>query len=77
MSWNHRVVKHMEDSSPWFAIHEIYYDPDGKIDTWTDPIEPYGEDQAELWKDLIQFCGAFDRPTLTMTRDEKGEEWLA
>jgi len=57
MSWNYRVMRHVSPAIPhgrdfeeeWFAIHEVYYDDDGKPNGHTqEPIAPYGDTVEEL-----------------------------
>ena len=38
--WNHRIIRHIDpranmDDSIYYAIHEVYYDEDGKVKGWT------------------------------------------
>lgn len=37
MSWNYRVIEYVEpEDDPWWAIHEVYYDDDGKPIRYTE-----------------------------------------
>jgi hypothetical protein len=40
MHWNHRVIRSRRNGEEWYAIHEVYYDDDGKPETYT--AEPDG-----------------------------------
>ena len=35
MSWNHRVLAHKDGDGMYFQIHEVYYDKDGKLDSYS------------------------------------------
>lgn len=69
MSWQYRVIKtkkiwndYTEDH---YQIHEVYYNSDGSIDTWSvDPCTPFGETAAELNDDLNMFIRATVLPVL-------------
>lgn len=71
MSWNHRVVRHVNDSGesaePWYAIHEVHYDENGKPTGWTaNHIAPGSESLSGLMTELgwmLQACG---KPILTV-----------
>ena len=53
MSWNIRVMKH-NDTPAWYALHEVYYNDDGKIMFWdVDPVEMKGDTRHELFSYLI------------------------
>ena len=69
MPWNHRILRHTcnrgNEEIEWFAIHEVYYDDEGKPDMCTlDPAYPYGETTEELEKDMEYFSQAFKAPVL-------------
>jgi len=68
MTWNHRVLYHAPtDKNPdeWFAIHEVYYDENGKPTMCTkEPVEPFGESLDELKEDMQWFLAALDKPVL-------------
>lgn len=66
MSWNYRVMRHVEpDGSEWFGIHEVYYDLDGNPVSWTErTIEPFGETPDDLTADLDRMSAAIHRPVL-------------
>lgn len=36
MSWNYRVMKRKHVDCEELAIHEVYYDDDGNVTSWTD-----------------------------------------
>jgi hypothetical protein len=58
MTWNYRIIHHDKDKHPYFAVHEVFYDDDGKIMSWTtDPINITGENKPDLIKTLRQMLG--------------------
>lgn len=57
--WNHRIFRHADNTSKYkiesYALHEAFYDDNGKVDTWTEePTTPYGETVDELIGHLEQ-----------------------
>ncbi|RJP76671.1 MAG: hypothetical protein C4522_17600 [Desulfobacteraceae bacterium] len=76
--WNHRVIKRHDKKVhiTTFQIHEVYYDDDNKIESWTaSPVEPMGESMAELRKDLQYFVEALEKPVLE-EKIQNGQEIL-
>lgn len=69
MSWNHRVLKHVDvEGNETFMIHEVYYDHDGKPCMYTmNGVTPYGETLIELREEIKHFMSAFEKPVLTPT----------
>lgn len=69
-SWNFRVVRKKvimgnEPPGQYFAIHEAYYDGEGKIEYLTQgEVTPYGEDVEDLMRELKNMLKAFDDPVL-------------
>lgn len=48
MTWNYRIIKHLDiKNRPYVGLHEVYY-KDGKIDMWNDNIIVVAEDKDEL-----------------------------
>jgi hypothetical protein len=48
MTWNYRVINH-RGADPYTAIHEVYYDKDGKVVGWTEnPVRFVGDDKDDL-----------------------------
>jgi len=35
MSWNHRILAHKDGDEMYFQIHEVYYDKEGKPNSYT------------------------------------------
>lgn len=61
MSWNYRIIKHVNKNETYYAIHEVYYKPTG----WTKkPTSLYGESPEALKNILAMIKQAFARPIL-------------
>lgn len=67
--WNYRIVMHEGFEGrydPYPAIHEVYYEDDGSIRSWSNqPIYLAANDAEELRGDIDLIIQAFDRPILT------------
>lgn len=63
MTWNHRVIK---DEHGQYMIHEVYYDKDGNIETWTEnSTSPCGDESlADLKEDIKIYVKALEKPVL-------------
>ena len=58
MSWNYRLMYHEFEGEEWYAIHEVFYNDDGKIIGWTkDPIEVVA-DNAEGVDQVLQMMSS-------------------
>ena len=71
MTWNYRVVHKSEHKDegltirPVYEIHEVFYDKDGEITSWSPcPSSPVGETLEELREDIDKMLGAFTRGVL-------------
>lgn len=69
MSWNHRVIRRSNAPSmdlEWtYQIHEVYYNDDGSIESWTEnPVAPVGENPLELQSEIRNFSEALNKPVL-------------
>jgi hypothetical protein len=82
MTWNHRVMRHVDPNGGiWFGIHEVYYDESGEPEGWTEtPDGPHGETVEQLVADLARMIEASGRPVLeyedgkAVTRKARSEE---
>ena len=57
MTWNCRIIYHDKDEYPWFGVHEVYYNQEGCIYTYTiEAMDLTGETEGELkeYIDMIQ-----------------------
>ncbi len=49
MTWNYRIIKHNTGDHAHFAIHEVFYDEENKITSWTtDPIVVNGDSKKDV-----------------------------
>jgi hypothetical protein len=68
MSWNYRVI--LQDD--YYSIHEVYYDDDGNIESWTEqPVGIGGETLEELKGDLEYYKHALEKPVLKYDKDQE------
>jgi len=35
MTWNYRVLKSKDGEDDWYQIHEVYYDENDNVKSWT------------------------------------------
>ena len=55
MSWNYRVVKHVDPKGcEYFGLHEVHYDKRGRVILWT-------EEPAEVGTTLAELLGTIER----------------
>lgn len=67
MSWNYRIVRSVHDGTEYFAIHEVYYDEDGKPWAATENAShPAGETLNEMRRDFGHYQRALSAPVLEM-----------
>jgi hypothetical protein len=73
MSWNYRVLKQKSiygnsDGSfteeETFAIYEVYYDDDGKVNGYGKEATVYGESVSEVRQVLEMMKEALDKPVI-------------
>lgn len=63
MSWNYRVVETEECGIKLYGLHEVYYDDDGKIKSWTQ--KPSIVCDTENFSDFMEkLRGATEKDTL-------------
>ena len=70
-NWNYRVLcRRDNDGEPYFAVHEVYYDAEGKPTSWTcDAASPAGENALELAVDAARMAAACGLPVLAAAAD--------
>ncbi len=63
MNWNYRIIRQDDEyGDKVYGICEVYYDEEGNVDLWTEPVEMYfEEDKLDM---LILLITAFMKPTL-------------
>ena len=73
--WNYRVLRFQTPGmlDPQYAIHEVYFDAEGRITGCTEEeVSPFGESLEELREDLEAYKKALDLPVLTPNPDPQG-----
>ena len=50
MTWNYRVLRHVDSGMEYYGLHEVYYNGDGSIAAWTEDSILVGEDFGEIAK---------------------------
>lgn len=72
MKWDYRIIEHDQNGQSYFAVHEVYYDEKGKIQSWTaDPIEVAGDSKQEVLKTLKHMIEDTKQPELKESELEK------
>jgi len=65
MSWNFRIIRHIDNGSAWLAIHEVFYDKDDNPDSCTqNPVRAVGEDKSEIKWYLDKMHEALEKPVI-------------
>ena len=68
MSWNHRVIRHVDDKDEgeeWFSIHEVYYNDDLEPTSCTkDAIAPLQEEMKDLKWELEKMLECLEKPII-------------
>ena len=73
MSWNYRLIQSSDMLGDHFAIHEVYYDDDGKPCQVTDEPQVESEDSIFAMKaTLRRMLEACDKPALMWPDDFPG-----
>ncbi len=63
--WNYRVMRFDVDD-PYYAIHEVFYKPDGALDSYGGDATPVLWDEGENGLDILDMMReAFEKPVLT------------
>lgn len=76
MTWNHRVMRHVEGDEVFFQIHEVYYGIEEGSNqlSWTEnAIAPMGETIEDLRFELVRMLEALDKPVLDYHAEELSE----
>lgn len=65
-TWNYRIIHHDKDERPWFAVHEVFYNPDQTIYAYTeDPIDIVGDTDDDVKKSAkLIFMDVIKHPVL-------------
>ena len=75
--WNNRIIHHHDPKGPghfcdWYEIHEVFYNDNDKVESWTeDGVGPFGNTLEELRSSYDMMVEAFDLPMLEEDELEK------
>ena len=65
MSWNHRLMKMKDGEDDFYQIHEVFYDKEGNVESYTkNGITVGGKDIGEVKWVLLEMLAALDKPVL-------------
>ena len=86
MTWNYRVMKHVDstpdwvpnresDTETWFGIHEVFYDAEQNVKSYSlNPQAVIGE-SMEVTKDILQkMLEACEKPVIDYVNVPKSEQ---
>lgn len=76
--WDYRVVKQTFDGEDVFAVHEVYYEDDGKPHMMSeDEVSPHGESLKEFKSDWKAYLDAKEQPVLTYPDDFQNDKKIS
>jgi hypothetical protein len=65
MTWNYRIIRHVDaDTRESFRIHEAYYKDEKVVTVSEEPATPSGESRTNLEQDIRLMLEAFEKPIL-------------
>ena len=65
MSWNHRVMKMKDGEDDFYQIHEVFYDKEGNVESYTKNGVTVGGNNIEEVKWVLQeMLAALEKPVL-------------
>ena len=65
MSWNHRVMKMKDEEDDYYQIHEVFYDKEGNVESYTkNGVTVGGNNIEEVRWVLQEMLAALDKPVL-------------
>ena len=65
MSWNHRLMKMKDGEDDFYQIHEVFYDKEGNVESYTkNGVTVGGNDIEEVKWVLREMLAALDKPVL-------------
>jgi len=73
--WNHRILRQETtlgtETFATYALHEVYYDDDGKPGSWTEqPVAIVGDDFKSAAETYLRMSNAFMKPVLAVVDDK-------
>jgi len=65
MSWNHRLMKMKDGEDDFYQIHEVFYDKEGNVESYTkNGVTVGGKDIGEVKWVLLEMLAALEKPVL-------------
>ena len=65
MSWNHRLMKMKDGEDDFYQIHEVFYDKEGNVESYTkNGVTVGGKDIGEVKWVLLEMLKALSKPVL-------------
>ena len=65
MSWNHRLMKMKDGEDDFYQIHEVFYDIEGNVESYTkNGVTVGGNNIEEVKWVLLEMLAALDKPVL-------------
>lgn len=65
MSWNHRLMKMKDGEDDFYQIHEVFYDKEGNVESYTkNGVTVGGKDIGEVKWVLREMLAALEKPVL-------------
>jgi len=71
MSWNYRIIRHVNDDDEFFQIHEVYYTDGSAVSVSEEPIPVHGDTLKELGENLKMQKRALTKPVLDYSQFER------
>lgn len=76
MTWNYRIIYHDDHKFPYYGLHEVYYDKEINIKTWTLDAQIVGDDVKDLVSTLkMMLKDAKKYPVLIHSELEVSDEY--
>lgn len=70
-SWNYRVLQHGEDDEAYFEVSEVYYDAEGKPNSWIEGKNPFVQDSIKDMELVIEMIRkGLSKPVLKVSGDK-------
>ena len=76
LMWNNRIVKHEKDDTVWYSVHEVFYNKNGGINSYTeDPITILGETVEEVKSQLKMIMRDIEKHEVIDASTVELEDW--
>jgi hypothetical protein len=76
--WNNRIIKHENDTSVWYSVHEVFYNENGGVNGYTeDPITILGETVEDVKSQLEMITKDIEKHEVIDASTVKFEDWFS